>query len=156
MSEHTRVKGFVVYDHLPYRENGFSYCKHCKNYTDKLEVCFNEGWLSDWMQVNCGRCGKAIWVASFRNGQRKFIKDDKKCAICGKPTNHYDCVASGGRVCDKTSYWCSRKCYNEGKKRDMEINFFINELLLDVEEQGLKEESDFNFRYKIAKEIVNG
>jgi hypothetical protein len=148
MSEHMSIKGKVNYWHLPYRERGFSYCKHCKDFCDQLEVSFNEGWFSDWMQVNCGRCKKAIWVCNFVNdpridnlyskqqrdklikkckknpheldGMRIFIKDNKKCAVCKKPTNHYDCFSSGGLVKNtKYEYWCSRKCDCIQTKRDV-------------------------------------
>jgi len=120
MSEHTRVIGKVEYDHLPYREEGFSWCRHCKQFVNKMEVCFNEGWMSDWMQVNCGKCRNAIWVCEFKLDPRKdmttpkkklarlkklkgldleveimgcrtFPKDDKKCFICKKKLSHYDC-----------------------------------------------------------------
>ena len=133
MSEHTRIKGKAVYDHWPYREEGFSYCKHCKKFCSKLEIGFNEGWFSDWMQVNCGKCSKAIWVCSFLRDERQdklytkqkrdkedpegvriFVKDDKKCVVCKKPTNHYDCVAHGGPLKNKRdSYWCSKKCHDK-------------------------------------------
>ena len=72
MSEHTRIIGKCQYDHMPYRETGFTYCRHCKDFTDKAEVCFNEGWFTDWMQVNCGKCGKVMWVCAFKTKDYKF------------------------------------------------------------------------------------
>lgn len=146
MSEHTRVIGKTIYDHIPYRdkENGFSWCKHCKKFAGKMVVCFNEGWFSDWMQVNCGHCNKAIWTCQFKNaswkdalnkkqkrgkdiydgeGIRQFVKDNVKCAICKKPTNHYDCYASGSKLNEKcTHYWCSKKCMNKWDKINLKIN----------------------------------
>jgi len=141
MSEHTSIKGKTDYWHLPYREKGFTYCKRCKEFDKKAEIEFHEGWFSDWMCVRCGHCRKAIWVCSFKNsevieekyqkqkrgkrnkevldeeGIRKFIKDDKKCAYCKNPTNHYDCFASGGPInINKTFYWCSKKCEDKWDK----------------------------------------
>ena len=155
MSEHTLIKGNVEYLHLPYREkNGFTYCNHCKTFCDKLEIQFNEGWLSDWMQVNCGKCHKVIWVCEFNHyprrdvftseeelkrlkklskedlqneliGVRTFPTNDKKCTICGKPTNYYDCYSQSyfgldkhknGKVKDRIV--CSSKCEKELEKRD--------------------------------------
>jgi hypothetical protein len=126
MSEHTRVKGRVIYDHMPYQHEGFSFCKRCKKFVDKMEVCFNEGFASEWMQVNCGECGKCIWVCEFGNktdkdevGIRTMVKDDQKCAVCKKPTNHYDCVAYGGKISSKkNNYWCSKKCYDKANKQE--------------------------------------
>lgn len=160
MSEHTRIKGNVIYDHIPYRENGFTYCKYCKKFVGKVEINFHEGWCGDWMQLNCGKCHKAIWVSEFKNnpfndtlnskeeqdnldnlndedkriemlGVRVFPKNDKKCFICKKPTNHYDCVSvyAGGLAKNKTVYICSKKCYkidekltNEWIKRTFKTN----------------------------------
>lgn len=148
MSEHTRVIGKVLYDHIPYREEGFSWCKHCKEYVSKMEVFFNEGWISDWMQVNCGKCRKVIWVCNFLNDPRKdrttskkelkrlnklskedlevelsgvrtFPKDDQKCFICKKKTNHYDCSSCyfGGPAGKKTRYICTNpKCRKEDER----------------------------------------
>lgn len=127
------MTGSCDYWHIPYREEGFSYCKKCKKFADKLIINFNEG-LGDWMSVECGKCKKTIWVCSFKNdnrvdklykkqkrgnkeedteGMRVFIKDDKKCFICHKPTNHYDCTASiygkiKGRY--RNIMVCSKKC----------------------------------------------
>jgi hypothetical protein len=137
MSEHTRVKGMALYDHLPYRENGFSWCKHCKKFSERLEVEFHEGMLCDWMKVVCGDCDKAIWVTKFDHDQwdkkkmtkeeyedkygiRVFVKDDKKCVECGKKTNCYDCVGYGGSILKKKGmyFWCSKKCLDKHDKRE--------------------------------------
>ena len=131
-----RIIGKVFYDHIPYREKtGFSYCKYCKKFITNMQIGFNEGFLSDWMSVSCGKCHKTIWVCAFKNdpkqsclykkqkrgkneeenieGMRIFIKDDKKCWGCRKPTNNYDCYASGGMVHDMTRYFCSKKCMDK-------------------------------------------
>ena len=176
MSEHTKISGMCDYLHMPYREErGFTYCKRCKRFVDKIEIQFNEGWFNDWQQVNCGHCHKVIWVCSFKNksyveelhkkqnrgkkeeydieseGSRIFIKDDKKCCICRKPTNHYDCSCYGGRLCEEsTKYLCSKKCSDIQDKIDMKINFYLKELYLCEEEQGLKIEG--NLKLKVAKE----
>ncbi|MCK9429464.1 MAG: hypothetical protein M0R17_05630 [Candidatus Omnitrophica bacterium] len=133
MSEHTEIKGECNYLHIPYREEGFSYCRNCKKFSDKLEVQFNEGWMSDWMEVRCGKCYKTIWVCEFKDkhsiemknkkykdkednnkeGMRIFVKDDEKCEVCKKPTNHYDCLSSGFFGLynhGKEFYICSNKC----------------------------------------------
>lgn len=131
MSEHTYIKGNCDYVHMPYREiNGFTYCKHCKQFVDKIEIQFHEGWLSDWMQVVCCKCNKTIWTMEFgdenkdaeKPGIKIYTKDDKKCCICGKPTNHYDCRYSsfGGRNKKKTVYICSNKCAKIDEKLDRE------------------------------------
>ena len=143
MSEHMSIKGKVDYWHIPYREEGFTWCRRCKQFCSNLEVCFHEGWLGDWMEVNCGKCKKAIWACGFKNlpdkfskwkddkknldkdrnedieldGVKLFIRDNKKCAICKKPTNRFDCSACGGNIRHKkTSYWCSRKCNEKGRQ----------------------------------------
>ena len=119
-----------------------------KEYVSKMEVCFNEGWISDWMQVNCGECGKVIWVCNFLrdpredsltskkelsrikklskqdlleelSGTRQFPKDDEKCFICKKKTNHYDCSCSycGGNAGITTRYICTnKKCIKEDER----------------------------------------
>lgn len=154
MSEHCSIKGFVDFWHLPYREkNGFTACQHClKNdcFSDKLQVEFHEGWLNDWMKVVCARCKKTIWVANLQ-GRRKMIKDNLKCHTCGKPTNHYDSVISGGLVFDKSHHWCSKKCYRGYDKESREIVHHVNELQKCIEEQGL--EYDGMFVFKLAKKI---
>jgi len=140
MSEHSRIKGNVIHDHIPYRKDGFSWCRHCKQFVGKMEVYFNEGWMSDWMQVNCGKCRKVIWVCEFKHDPRKdmttskkelaqlkklkgldlevalmgcriFPKDDKKCFICKKKINHYDCSYHyfGGPAGKKERYICRSK-----------------------------------------------
>lgn len=132
MSEHTKIIGKCDYLHLPYNEeHGFSYCKHCKEFCDRLEVTFNEGFFSHWIQVNCGKCHKVIWVCEFVNedgtggdGKMVFVKDDKKCEICGKPTNHYDCNSLscfGLYKKGKDRYVCSEKCENDLEKIDNKL-----------------------------------
>jgi len=136
MSEHMGVTGKVDYYHLPYQEDrGFAYCRHCKKFVDKMRVEFHEGFSSMWMKVICTKCDKAVWVANLR-GRMKYPKDDKKCQICKKPTNHYDCFACGGSVLDKTNYWCSRKCYDKHNKEEKNFDSYWDELTLCLEEQG--------------------
>lgn len=158
MSEHTLISSEVDYLHLPYRKDGFSYCKHCKKFCDKLEVQFNEGWFSDWQEVRCGKCHKAIWICEFKRtelsdkelkklneedleiellGSRIFVKNDKKCEICGKPTNHYDCLftsISGLYKKGKEVYICSRKCEKEFEKIEHKL----------VKEENLKRKKNKN------------
>jgi len=153
MSEHTSITGKVDYWHIPYREKGFSYCKKCKKYVSNLIIDFHEGWFNDWMCVRCGKCKKAIWVCSFKmdprqdcltpkeelirlkkmkkedldfelEGVRRFIKDDKKCFICKKPTNHYDChcLMYGGMIKPRMDkYFCSKKCNDIYDKEDAKL-----------------------------------
>lgn len=132
MSEHTSISGICEYWHSPYREEGFSYCKHCKDFCEKVSINFNEGFLSDWMTLNCDKCKKTIWVCEFKRDERKdklytkqkrgkseedlegvriFVKDNKKCKICKKPTNHYDAYSVCYTGMDKGDvYLCSKKC----------------------------------------------
>ena len=115
MSEHLSVNGKITYWHMPYDEEGaFTYCNHCKGTCERLTVEFHQGFGGDWMSVKCPECKKTIWSSKLR---RKQIKDDKKCAICGNSTNHFDCEAYGGSCLNKKiNYWCSKKCYKKSYK----------------------------------------
>jgi len=117
MSEHMRINGPIIYDHLPYDEEGaFTFCNNCKITLERVTVEFHEGWNGDWMEVRCPKCKRDIWTSKLK---RKIVKDDKKCAICKGPTNHFDCVCYGGELSSKkTSYWCSAKCYKKQDKID--------------------------------------
>lgn len=172
MSEHTFIEGKCDYNHIPYREDGFTYCRYCKKFAKKVTIGFHEGILNDWMEVKCGKCKKTIWVTRFKNeedrwltqyyswkntpqrwwnhlcflgreiksrnwegikmffaihftkskntydrddeGKRIFPKQDKKCPVCKKKTNHYDAVAIVWSKNDK--YLCSDKCYKKWRK----------------------------------------
>jgi hypothetical protein len=127
MSEHTELKGNIEYLHMPYQKEGFSYCKRCKKFVTKASITFHEGFASEWCEFRCEHCKHVIWVCEFGykgdgdddTGVRIMIKDDQKCAVCKKPTNHYDCVAYGGRTnSKKTNYWCSKKCYDKDRKKE--------------------------------------
>jgi hypothetical protein len=127
MSEHISISGAVDFYHLPYRESdGFTACQYClkkDKFSDRLRVEFHEGFGSDWMKVVCTRCKKTIWVANLE-GRRKMIKDNKKCEICKKPTNHYDCYCTcfSGLYKKKKIYLCSKKCSNSFDKILRDIN----------------------------------
>lgn len=116
MSEHLSVNSKISYQHLPYDEEGaFTYCNHCKETCERLTVEFHQG-IGDWMRVICPGCKKTIWSSELK---REQIKDNKKCIICKKPTNHYDCFACGTTShSNKISYWCSKKCYNKGEENE--------------------------------------
>lgn len=110
------INGKVNYWHFPCDEDwGFTYCKHCKGTCERVKVEFHQGIAGDWMVLGCPKCKKSIWTSEI---DRKPTKDDKKCAICGKPTNWIDCESYGGDVTKKTSYWCSKKCYDKQEKLD--------------------------------------
>lgn len=114
------INGEVDYWHLPCDEEwGFTFCKHCKKTCDRINVEFHQGIASDWMVLRCSKCKKAIWTSEL---DRKQTKDDKKCAICKKPTNWVDCEAHGGSFSNKKcNYWCSKKCYNKQNKIDEQL-----------------------------------
>ncbi len=115
MSEHMSIKGSVDYWHLPYDEQGgLTYCNHCKETCDKVSIELHNGIASDWMNVVCGKCNKSIWTAKVKTRQ---TKNDKKCAICKKPTNWIDSSVSGGTG-KKMEYWCSPKCYKKHEKEE--------------------------------------
>ncbi len=111
------INGAVDYWHLPYDEKGgFTFCNHCKKTCEKISVEFHNGIASDWMVLRCSKCKKAIWTSEI---ERKQTKDDKKCAICKKPTNWIDCEAYGGSFRNKkNNYWCSKKCYKLSEKEE--------------------------------------
>lgn len=124
-------------------------CLKKGKFANKLTIEFHEGWLHDWMRVICANCKKTIYVVSFRQDPRKdmfvpikehkrlkklkgeklevemegvrfFVTDDKKCEICKKPTNHYDCWCVSSCLKykrGKTVYLCSEKCNNKLDKR---------------------------------------
>jgi hypothetical protein len=127
MSEHMSVTGKCEFYHIPMDEDwGFAYCKRCKKIKQSLIVEFHQGIVSDYTQVICPTCKKTMWIAELTtreedypktNKGRFHPKDDKKCKVCKKPTNHFDCAAV---IWGKTDiYLCSGKCY---KKYDKERN----------------------------------
>jgi len=117
MSEHMEISSKIDYWHLPSGEEwGFTYCKHCKETCEKASVEFHQG-MDDWINLRCGKCKKSIWTAIVK---RKQTKDNKKCAICKKPTNWIDCESYGGGLSNKTEYWCSKKCYKKQNKMEEE------------------------------------
>ncbi len=115
MSEHMSINGEVNYWHLPSDEKGaFTFCNNCKKTYDRVIVEFHNGIVNDWMVLICSKCKKAIWTSEL---ERKQTKDNKKCAICKKPTNWIDCEAHGGSFGNKKhNYWCSKKCYKKSNK----------------------------------------
>jgi hypothetical protein len=126
MSEHTELKGNINYIHQPYQENGFSFCKRCRKFVTKASITFHEGFCSEWCEFRCEHCKHVIWVCEFgikedgdEVGIREMVKDDQKCSVCGKKTNHYDCIAYGGKTgSKKNNYWCSKKCYDKANKEE--------------------------------------
>ena len=120
-------------------EGGFAFCHYCKKVKQKLTIEIHQGMVSDYIQCICPHCKKTIWVAELTNPYdeddkltnsydeydesmklpkkwkaigsdgRVIIKDDKKCCICKKPTNHYDSemVQYGNKI---SKYFCSDKC----------------------------------------------
>jgi len=155
MSEHMAINGSVNYWHLPYDEEGaFTFCRHCQKTCERVTVEFHEGWLNNWMNLNCAKCGKSIWTSKLH---RKPTKDNKKCWICGKPTNWVDCACRSSRLGEVTEqYTCSSKCYHKEKILDKKINFFLEELGLCIEEQGFDRNNDYVWKskLKIAREIA--
>lgn len=167
MSEHTTIRGEVDYFHLPYREEkGFTYCKYCKAFINKVEIELNEGMTSDWMLLRCGKCKKTIWTLEFASpdevdllnknpyfkgesipGQRIYPKQDKKCAICKKLTNHYDCsyLYFGGLAGKNMRYICrNSKCKSADEKAS---NKYFKELQKKLQKKIAKN----NTKKKIVK-----
>lgn len=134
MSEHMAIKGKIEFQHLPYDwEGGFAYCNRCKDVCEKAIIELHQGATADWIQFICSKCNKTIWIASLydekgEEASKVLIKDDKKCCICGKPTNHYDCVmncmgTNNPKLFDRkfiygkdTVYVCSKKCLKKFDK----------------------------------------
>ena len=115
MSEHMSIEGEVQYWHLALGEKGgLTFCNHCKKTCNKVIVNLHEGFSGNWMTVECGRCKKNIWASQIN---MDIIKDDKKCFICKKPTNHYDCNCEQFSTTYKgMRIFCSKKCYNKANK----------------------------------------
>lgn len=155
MSEHLSVNGKVNYWHLPYDEEGaFTFCRHCQSTCDRVTVEFHQGWVDDWMNLNCAKCGKSIWTSKLH---RKPTNDNKKCWICGKPTNWVDCSCISSRIGESIErYTCSNKCSSKEDIFSCKVNFFLDELDLCIKEQGfdIKDDCVFKFKLKIAREIA--
>lgn len=120
MSEHFCIEGHCEFWHLPEDEPwGMAFCNRCKKIKSRLIVEFHQGISNDWIKVKCFRCKKTMWVAElttpeedgFGGGRRIVMKDDRKCFICKKPTNQWDCyclsfVGKNNRM----RVICSDKC----------------------------------------------
>ena len=120
MSEHITIKGNIEFDHLPEGEEGsFTFCNRCKKTKRKCIIHIHQGICSEWMEFVCPRCKKTIWVTEF--DKREAVKDDKKCSVCKKPTNHYDCVSHSISWNKKRKkhedYFCSEKCEKIWEKK---------------------------------------
>jgi ribosomal protein S27E len=130
MSEHISVSGRVKYHHLAYRKLGFSWCKRCKKFADRLNIYFDEGFLGDSIKVECGRCGKTIFVAETT--EKTYARDNIKCSVCGKKISQFDawCISyetiitaskkeNKKRVLsqkeNKKRVYCSEKCEKKEK-----------------------------------------
>ena len=116
MSEHIVVSGSVKYIHIPYRKDGFAWCKHCKRYAGKLNIFFSEGMFADGMRVECGKCKKTIYVVDISN--RKFSKDNSKCSVCQKKLSYDDAYSIVYRSGEKgRQIYCSQKCEKEDDRK---------------------------------------
>jgi len=150
MSEHLAINGKVNYWHLPYDEpEAMTFCNHCEETLSRATLEFHEGIVEDWMVLKCPKCKKSIWTSKLN---RKQTGDDKKCVICKKPTNWIDCFSSGGRLGDKTGYWCSKKCHSVSDRIFFEECYRLDELSLCAEKQRI--ELDPKIKLKLAKENV--
>jgi len=110
MSEHIEVTGNVEYIHMPYREeNGFTWCRNCKKYAERLVIRFDESPFEDGMSVICGKCKMTIYVANI--SKRKYAKKDTICSGCKKKISRYDAYASI-HFSDERSikHFCSSRC----------------------------------------------
>jgi hypothetical protein len=132
-------------------KGSFSYCHRCNTAKRKLTLELHQGWSGDWIKALCPGCKKTIWVAELKNSYcfekdwdkthkhtedcevmpkgfeaysencRVLINDNKKCAVCKKPTNHYDCACITYNMKRKRPiYLCSNKCYNKRDKMDQQ------------------------------------
>jgi len=127
MSEHCQISGMI--EHFHTAQQIFCYCRRCKRENRKLIINLDQGFGSVSIEAVCPKCKKVIWhtsVDTFMNESNQkedmgFIYpiDDEKCAVCKKPTNHYDCYLYGGKVSErKMGYWCSKKCSDIQEKQD--------------------------------------
>lgn len=127
MSEHMGITGDIEFYHLAYEKKGsFSYCHHCKRPKTKLTIELHEGIVSDWILVRCPDCKKAIWGADLTSGDeshkkssgRRYIIDEKKrCIICGKVTNRWDCYSYSFTKSGRVRCYCSKRCDRQNMKR---------------------------------------
>lgn len=148
MSEHFSINGEINFWHLPYEdEMGMAYCSNCKEVPTRLSIEFHEGLLDCWIRIRCPKCKKTIWVSTFN---MKRIKDNKKCWICKKPTNHYDCYqVSSDSINNKDKYLCSKKCADKNSIVVNKMFNFRDELGMCCKEQNI--ETDWKFLNKITK-----
>jgi hypothetical protein len=125
MSEHISVSGRVKYYHLAYRKFGFSWCRKCKKFVDKLNIYFDEGFLGDSIKVECGRCGKTIFVAETT--KKTYARDNMKCSVCEKKISQFDAwcisyetVITASKKENRKRVYCSEKCEKKerGKQYD--------------------------------------
>jgi hypothetical protein len=108
VSEHMEIRGKVNYIHMPYGDKmGLTFCRRCKETCDSVTIGLHEGITGYWIKVTCGKCKKTMWTAGLAD--MAFIKDDRKCAACKKPTNYHDSclVTMNGR---NSRYYCSKGC----------------------------------------------
>lgn len=133
MSEHMAVEGKCDFYHMPEDEPwGFSYCNRCKKIKHSLRIELHQGISNDWIKVLCPGCKKTMWVANLTtdkdehpkcNGGKFIPKDDKKCFVCKKPTNHFDaeCITYrvGRKAPKREKYFCSKKCVEIDEKIEM-------------------------------------
>lgn len=114
MSEHMEINGKVKYIHLPYGDKmGITFCRRCKKTCDSVTIGFHEGIMGYWIKTVCGKCKKTIWTSTLEN--IGFVKDDRKCFVCKKPTNYHDTYLTTVNS-RSTRYFCSKEC----SKKDVE------------------------------------
>lgn len=119
MSEHLSVTGNVAHGHSP--QQIFAYCWRCKKENTKLIIELDQTFMGFHVSARCPKCKRCIWECPADVDEMVYWhkKKDKKCCICGKPTNEADAVAFGGLVSKKKmKYWCSEKCYNIQERKD--------------------------------------
>jgi hypothetical protein len=127
MSEHMTVKGKIDFHHLPMDEEGsFSYCHHCNKSLGTLWIELHQGIVHDWTLARCPLCKKAIWTAELTTdeedypksgGYRHTIKEKRKCVMCGKATNEFDCSSYSFGKRNKIMCYCTERCYNASWKK---------------------------------------
>lgn len=122
MSDHLRIKGNV--DLMGHEsaiffndKHAFCYCKHCKANVKNMAIEVHQGITGVWFSGICGICNRTIWATTSDYDDFEYIKNNKKCSVCKKLTNAYDCVSYGTSFKKKRKdfYLCSSKCYKKWK-----------------------------------------
>jgi len=94
-----------------------------------------------------------------------MTKNNKKCWICGKPTNWIDCYSQDSWVGEGIDHYiCSKKCENKENIIDSKSELFLDELGICLKEQGFNvdfdkdedlSESILKMKFKLARKMAS-